>query len=65
MGFNDIINKYLEEYNSQPFEKLCYEHYKLVEKNGYYYIFERNKIVGSGKTLKEVQERVDSIVSGC
>jgi hypothetical protein len=67
MRFNGLLNKLLEEYNAQPIEGIDYQQYSIVEKKGFYYIFneDRRKIIGSGKTIKEVRELIDTIVSGC
>jgi len=67
MAFRELLNKYLEECNASPIDGILYEQYNIVEKKGYYYIFnlKENKIIGSGKTLKEVKETIDSINSGC
>jgi len=67
MRFNSLLNKFLVEHNSTPIEGISYQQYFIVEKKGYYYIFNEfnNKIIGSSKTIKEAKERVDSIVSGC
>ena len=34
---------------------------------GFYYIFnlKENKIIGSGKSIKDVKEKIDTIISGC
>jgi len=67
MRFNDILNKYLIDYNSQPLEGIIYEQYNIVEKKGFFYILDRkqNRIIGSGKTVSEVKEKINSIISGC
>jgi len=67
MRFNSLLNKFLVEYNSTPIEGISYQQYFIVEKKGYYYIFNEpnDKIIGSSKTIKEARERIDSIVSGC
>lgn len=67
MRFDSLLNKFLTEYNSQPIEGIIYEQYSIVEKKGFYYLFneKRNKILGSGKTVKQVKELADTINSGC
>jgi hypothetical protein len=51
--------------NHPEVEGIHYEQYRIVEKKGYYYIFESNKIVGSAQTLLKAKELVNTIVSGC
>lgn len=67
MRFDSVLNKFLVEYNAQPIEGVIYEQYSIVEKKGFYYLFneKRNKIIGSGKTVKHVKELADTINSGC
>jgi hypothetical protein len=67
MRFDSLLNKFLIEYNAQPIEGIIYEQYSIVEKNGFYYLFneKRNKILGSGKTINQVKELADTINSGC
>lgn len=67
MRFDSVLNKFLVEYNAQPMEGVIYEQYSIVEKKGFYYLFneKRNKILGSGKTVKQVKELADTINSGC
>ena len=67
MAFNDLLNKYLLEHNSNPIEGIIYEQYNIVEKKGFYYIFnlKENKIIGSGKSIRDVKEKIDTINSGC
>jgi len=63
--FVDLINKHLRELNHPEVEGVHYEQYRIVEKKGYYYIFESNKIVGSAQTLIKAKELINTIVSGC
>lgn len=65
MAFIDVLNKYLEEYNAPPIEGVMYEQYNICEKKGFYYIFEKTKLVASTKTFNEAKELIDSINSGC
>ena len=67
MRFDSLLNKFLAEYNAQPIEGIIYEQYSIVEKKGFYYLFNENrsKILGSGKTVKQVKELADTINSGC
>jgi hypothetical protein len=67
MRFDSLLNKFLTEYNAQPIEGIIYEQYSIVEKKGFYYLFNENrsKILGSGKTVKQVKELADTINSGC
>jgi hypothetical protein len=67
MQFNYLLNKFLAEYNAPPIEGIIYEQYSIVEKKGFYYLFneKRNKILGSAKTVKQVKELADTINSGC
>ena len=67
MRFDAVLNKFLVEYNAPPVEGVIYEQYSIVEKKGFYYLFneKRNKILGSGKTVKQVKELADTINSGC
>jgi len=62
--FDTILNKLLKEHNSQPVTCI-YQQFTIVEKKGYYYILENNKIIGSGKDIKTVKELCDTICSGC
>jgi len=67
MRFDSLLNKFLTEYNAQPIEGIIYEQYSIVEKKGFYYLFSENrsKILGSGKSVKQVKELADTINSGC
>ena len=67
MRFDAVLNKFLVEYNTSPVEGVIYEQYSIVEKKGFYYLFneKRNKILGSAKTVKQVKELADTINSGC
>lgn len=66
--FNNLLRKYLADYNSNVTIDECsvaYEQYIITEKKGYYYLFLNNKIIGSAKSLVEAKQRCDTINSGC
>jgi len=64
--FNDIINKKLISLGKHPVEGIRYEQYYIVEKKGYFYIFESNKkIIGSSNSLTKAKELINTIISGC
>lgn len=63
--FVDLINKHLKELNHPGVEGIHYEQYRIVEKKGFHYIFENNKIIGSAQTLIKAKELINTIVSGC
>lgn len=63
--FVDLINKHLRELNHPEVEGIHYEQYRIVEKKGFHYIFENNKIIGSAQTLIKAKELINTIVSGC
>lgn len=63
--FNELLNKFLVEYNASPIEGIAYEQCFIVEKKGYHYIMLDNKIVKGFKTIREAQQYIDSINSGC
>ena len=67
MAFLDLINKYLIESNHPIIEGIKYQQYGIVEKKGFFYIFNEqgDKIISSFETLEEAKQRIDSIVSGC
>ena len=63
--FDTIFERLLKEHNGSLFEGVQYENYRIAEKNGFYYIFLENKIIGSAKTFKDAKERCDTINSVC
>lgn len=67
MRFNSLLEKYLIEYNSNIIEGILYEQFNIVEKKGFYYIFneKRDRIIKSCKSFQEAREYIDSINSGC
>jgi hypothetical protein len=62
--FNAILNKLLKEHNAQPITCM-YQQFHIAENKGFYYVYENNKIIGSGKSLESVKELCDTICSGC
>ncbi|NBP02122.1 MAG: hypothetical protein EBU90_18720 [Proteobacteria bacterium] len=62
--FDEVLQSYLSKLNTGD---INYQQYFIVEKNKFFYIFNENKdkIIGSGKTLKEAREKIDTICSGC
>lgn len=63
--FDNVYNRVLSKCNHVNLNKVAYEQYFIEEKKGHYYIFDNNRIIGSGKNLKEAKELCDTINSGC
>jgi hypothetical protein len=66
--FNNLLSKYLADYNSNMVvdeRSIMYEQFIITEKKGAHYIFLQDKIIGHTKTLIEAKQRCDTINSGC
>lgn len=62
--FDIALEKHLSSLDS---EFNSYQQYFITEKKGFFYVFneQKNKILGSRKTINEAKEFIDTICSGC
>lgn len=66
--FNNLLRKYLADYNSNMVIDECsvlYEQFVITEKKNAYYVFLQDKIIGHATTLVEAKQLCDTINSGC
>ena len=66
--FNNLLKKYLTDYNSNLTIDECsvmHEQFIITEKKGAHYIFLQDRIIGHAKTLVEAKQHCDTINSGC
>jgi len=66
--FNNKINSLFKQFGLEMEEEwIVYENFFIIEKNKFFYLFneKKDKIIASGKTIKDLKEKVNSIISGC